>query len=327
MVDPSLSELSLSEPSWSELSWSQLSVIEHPGQRGPFPADPATLEVLSAQLGRPVRGVVDVAHRCPCGCPTVVRTLPRLPGGTPFPTTFYATCPRLTAAISTLESDGVMATMTQRLAEDADLLRAYQAAHEDYLARRAELAPPVPEIEGISAGGMPTRVKCLHVLAAHSLAAGPGVNPLGDETLAALPNWWEGGCCTPKEPEVDGAEVDGSDTDGSDTDGSGANDVHAEASGTHGLNADNSDSNGSDTGGSDSNGLDTGGSDSNGPDSNDLTAVVTTDMGLRGVGEPAGPRKGDKASHDRHDRHDRHDPHDRHVPHDPHDHHDQEGRG
>lgn len=173
--------------------------MTHPGERGPFEADEQTLDVLSAQLGRPVRGVVDVAHRCPCGCPTVVRTLPRLPGGTPFPTTFYATCPRLTAALSTLESDGVMAQMSARLTVDEALAAAYRRAHEDYLARREALAPPVPEIEGISAGGMPTRVKCLHVLAAHALAAGPGVNPLGDEALAALPDWWQRGCCADDE--------------------------------------------------------------------------------------------------------------------------------
>jgi len=41
----------------------------------------------------------------------------------------------------------------------------------------------VPEIDGISAGGMPTRVKCLHALAGHALAAGPGVNPIGDAAL------------------------------------------------------------------------------------------------------------------------------------------------
>lgn len=123
-----------------------------------------------------------------------MRTLPRLPNGTPFPTTYYATCPRLTGAISTLEASGLMREMTQRLAEDPELASAYRAAHEDYLRRRAELGE-VPEIEGISAGGMPERVKCLHVLVAHSLAAGPGVNPLGDEALAALPQWWAGGCC------------------------------------------------------------------------------------------------------------------------------------
>lgn len=156
------------------------------------------LATVQRQLGRPARGVVSVAYRCPCGCPAVVRTEPRLPDGTPFPTTFYATCPQLTGAISTLEGQGMMRVMTQRLAAEPDLARAYAGAHCDYLARRAELGQ-VTEIEGVSAGGMPTRVKCLHVLVAHALAVGPGVNPLGDEALAALPRWWEGGCCTPEE--------------------------------------------------------------------------------------------------------------------------------
>lgn len=151
--------------------------------------DPVDLETVHQQLGRPARSTVDVAHRCPCGGPTVLRTAPRLPGGVPFPTTFYATCPRLTGAISTLESSGLMAEMSQRLTEDEDLAQRYRAAHEDYLRRRAELGD-VPEIDGISAGGMPIRVKCLHVLVAHSLAAGPGVNPLGDEALDLLPTWW-----------------------------------------------------------------------------------------------------------------------------------------
>jgi hypothetical protein len=42
---------------------------------------------------------------------------------------------------------------------------------------------------------MPTRVKCLHVLVAHSLAAGPGVNPFGDEALAMLEDWSTAGPC------------------------------------------------------------------------------------------------------------------------------------
>ena len=83
----------------------------------------------------------------------------------------------------------MMREMTERLAGDPELAARYRAAHEDYLRRRAELGE-VPQIAGISAGGMPVRVKCLHVLVAHSLAAGPGVNPLGDEALAALQDWW-----------------------------------------------------------------------------------------------------------------------------------------
>jgi hypothetical protein len=162
--------------------------------RPPGRPAPADLDAVERQLGRRPRGVAEVAHRCPCGEPDVLRTEPRLPDGTPFPTTYYATCPRLTGAISTLESDGVMKEMSARLADDPDLAAGYTAAHDDYLARRAELGH-VPEIEGVSAGGMPTRVKCLHVLVAHSLAAGPGVNPLGDEALAMLDDWWAPTSC------------------------------------------------------------------------------------------------------------------------------------
>src|SRR6185436_3157600 len=124
-------------------------------------------------------------HRCPCGSPDVVETAPRLPDGAPFPTLYYLTCPRAAGAIGTLEADGLMREMTERLASDADLRARYAAAHLAYV-RAREAIEQVPEIEGVSAGGMPERVKCLHVLVAHSLAAGPGVNPLGDEALAVL---------------------------------------------------------------------------------------------------------------------------------------------
>lgn len=146
------------------------------------PATERDVAVVSAQLGRPARGVVGVAARCVCGNPTVVATAPRLDDGTPFPTLYYLTHPAATAAMSTLEAEGVMTEFNQLLKSDSELRGAYAAAHEDYLADRAPLGD-VPEIDGISAGGMPSRVKCLHALAGHSLAAGPGVNPLGDLTL------------------------------------------------------------------------------------------------------------------------------------------------
>jgi hypothetical protein len=168
----------------------------------------ADLAAVGAQLGRAARDVVAVAHRCPCGLPDVVATAPRLADGTPFPTTFYLTCPRAASAVGTLEAGGLMREMTRRLAADADLAAGYRAAHEDYLRRRDEVGAaagtgPVPQIAGVSAGGMPTRVKCLHVLVGHALAAGPGVNPLGDEALAALPSWWVAGPCV--DPDADGA--------------------------------------------------------------------------------------------------------------------------
>jgi len=88
-----------------------------------------------------------------------------------------------------------MKRMQDRLADDPDLAEAYLRAHESYLVMRTDI-DDVPEISGISAGGMPDRVKCLHVLIGHSLAAGPGVNPFGDEAIAELADWGAIGSCT-----------------------------------------------------------------------------------------------------------------------------------
>ena len=153
--------------------------------------------VIAAQLGRAPRGLLGVAHRCPCGLPDVAETAPRLPDGSPFPTLYYLTCPRAAAAVSKLEAAGLMRDMTARLADDG-LRRRYEAAHRDYLARR-EMAARTAGVEPLppgtqSAGGMPERVKCLHALVAHELAAA-GVNPFGREALEAVGAWWLPGPC------------------------------------------------------------------------------------------------------------------------------------
>ena len=160
-------------------------------------------EVVALQLGRPPRGLRRVAHRCQCGLPDVVETAPRLADGTPFPTLYYLTCPRATAAMSRLEAAGVMRQMQRRLSEDTELRAACQAAHRDYLARRAEAAraagvPPLPAGTQ-SAGGMAGRVKGLHALAGHELAV-PGANPLGREATAQAGPWWAAGPCVDPGP-------------------------------------------------------------------------------------------------------------------------------
>lgn len=167
------------------------------------PFDPVTAEdiaVVSRQLGRPARDVVGIAARCVCGRPTVVSTAPRLADGTPFPTFYYLTHPAATAAMSTLEATQVMNEYNDLLAEDEEVRARYAEAHEQFLADRESIAV-VDEIAGISSGGMPSRVKCLHALAAHALAAGPGVNPIGDLALARAS--WSPEVC---ECQVDVAE-------------------------------------------------------------------------------------------------------------------------
>jgi len=161
----------------------------------------ADLAVLHTQLGRPARGVLGIAARCVCGNPTVVATSPRLPDGTPFPTFYYLTHPAATAAMSVLEADHVMRELSEVLAADEEIAAAYQRAHEAFL-RDRDAYGEVPEIAGISAGGMPTRVKCLHALAGHALAAGPGVNPIGD--LALERSTWSPLRCACAEPGASG---------------------------------------------------------------------------------------------------------------------------
>jgi hypothetical protein len=165
----------------------------------PVPAlSAADVTAVTQQLGRAPRGLLTVAHRCACGLPDVIETAPRLPDGTPFPTLYYLTCPRAAAAVSRLEAGGLMRAMTQQLAAEPGLRRAYVAAHHDYLARRDEAArtagvEPLPPGTP-SAGGMPDRVKCLHALVAYELAA-PRASPLGGEAALAAGQWWRAGPC------------------------------------------------------------------------------------------------------------------------------------
>ena len=143
--------------------------------------DQADLDAVAKQLGREPRGVLEISYRSPDGQPGVVKTAPRLEDGTPFPTLYYLTDQRLTAEASRLESKGVMRQMSERLTRDEDLAADYLNAHRRYLEKRNAIEDLGTDFSG---GGMPERVKCLHVLIAYALAEGPGVIRLGDESVA-----------------------------------------------------------------------------------------------------------------------------------------------
>ena len=168
------------------------------------PATPEQIAVVNRQLGRYPRGMVAVGARCVCGNPLAVVTRPRLEDGTPFPTTCYLTSPEAVKAVSRLEADGIMADWNTELGSDANLASAYRRAHELYLAFRSVLAQRLGDdeghITGISAGGMPKRVKCLHALTAQSLVMGPGVNPLGDRVLGLVRQVFDPQVCRCAQP-------------------------------------------------------------------------------------------------------------------------------
>lgn len=153
------------------------------------PATERDTEIMREQLGRELRGVVGVAARYGDESPAVVATQPRLPDGSPFPTFYYLTHPELTIAASRIEAAGRMAELAELL-ESEPVAAAYKRAHEAYIADR-DVHGHVEEVAGVSAGGMPTRVKCVHALIGHSLATGRGVNPIGDTALEWMGWDWQ----------------------------------------------------------------------------------------------------------------------------------------
>lgn len=172
----------------------------------------ADLAIVSEQLARTPRGVLEISFRTPDGQPAVIKTSPKLPDGTPFPTLYYLTDPRLTAEASRLEVAHVMKWMESRLAEDKELAADYHQAHEHFLAKRNAIEDLGTDFSG---GGMPERVKCLHVLIAYALAEGPQHFRLGTEAVAmaadhgklrgtAIPQDWP----TVEELGIDLAEFD-----------------------------------------------------------------------------------------------------------------------
>lgn len=157
-------------------------------------ATSADQRVVSAQLGRPARGRPAIVHRCRYGLPTVVRVDPRLDDGTPFPTVFWLTCPALRSRVGTLEADHAMVGLNERLDDDPVFAADYAAAARRYVAFRDRLGGALPGDP--AAGGMPQRIKCLHVHAAHTLATGD--NAVGAWTLEhALPLACPGPCVAP----------------------------------------------------------------------------------------------------------------------------------
>jgi uncharacterized protein len=144
-------------------------------QAARLPMDERDAALAAEMIGRPLRGSSAAAVRCGWGLPAVLRVGPALEDGTPFPTTYWLSCPLANKHVGRLEAEGAMVGLNERLAADPDLARDYAAAHGRYVAFRDTLGPRVPRDP--SAGGMPDRVKCLHSLYAHHLATRD--NPIG----------------------------------------------------------------------------------------------------------------------------------------------------
>jgi uncharacterized protein len=137
--------------------------------------------------------------RCPFGRPAVIAQPAYARDGTPFPTTYYLSCPHAVARIDALEAAGGVDRYERLAAEDGEAMVEYRAG----AARQRELRRPAARMAdggaslglGIAGTGREGAVKCLHAHAAFALAE-PGY-AFGCRILAeAAPLYSDGRCCT-----------------------------------------------------------------------------------------------------------------------------------
>ena len=131
-----------------------------------------------------------VAARCPWGRPAVTRQAPRLEDGTPFPTTYYLTCPHAVARVSGAEAAGGVAEWERRVASEPELRRSYVWGAACQRALRGDDGDG-PGIGGTAHDGA---VKCLHAHVAFALAE-PGYELGALMAEGAAPLFPDGACC------------------------------------------------------------------------------------------------------------------------------------
>ena len=138
--------------------------------------------VVSRQLGRPARPFRRVAVRCAHGFPAVTEQPAFTDDGSPFPTTYYLTCPWLVAALARSEAEGGVSRWTRAAAEDPALGESLARADADQRRLRPELDV------GIAGTRTPGALKCLHAHAAFALAR-PGYE-LGERIVEEAGERW-----------------------------------------------------------------------------------------------------------------------------------------
>jgi len=142
--------------------------------------------VVAIQMGRQPRSTVEVGARCHFELPIVIDVPPILDDGTPFPTTYWLTCPLARLRISRIESDGGVSAADALIAADPELGDAFRAAMERYATHRDSLMPdgwegPRP---GGGIAGSQGGVKCLHAQYADTISA--NLNPIGANVAVTI---------------------------------------------------------------------------------------------------------------------------------------------
>jgi len=148
---------------------------------------PADVEALRQQLGRPPQGVIAVAARQADGQPAVIVNHPlrrdRAGRVVPFPTVFWLSDPELSRAVSDLERRGMIAAMEAALVVEPETRMRLRVAQRRCVTLRWGLLNPaerrladqvrltsVLRSRGIGGVAAWQAVKCLHAHVADHLA-------------------------------------------------------------------------------------------------------------------------------------------------------------
>lgn len=151
------------------------------------------IEIIRAQIGREPQGIVKIAARAVNGVPLVLQ-MRSIVDDKPFPTLYWLCSKDLHKAIGTIETQGWVKQIEQRIQEDDALKEQFYINHQQYVQKRNEQMQSADKalivergfselFERYGIGGISQwdKVRCLHMQYAHHLVDGNVIGQLLDD--------------------------------------------------------------------------------------------------------------------------------------------------
>ena len=133
-------------------------------------------QIVELQIGRKLRSESKIKSKCHFNLPTVIEVPPNLDDGTPFPTTFWLTCPMYNKKIGSLESNGMIKDLDEQIENNSALKDKWEERQKSYANYREKMhvkKNPIKPHGGV--GGATNSIKCLHAHTADELATNQNV--------------------------------------------------------------------------------------------------------------------------------------------------------
>ena len=142
-------------------------------------------KIVEVQIDRTLRSDVIVSSRCHFNFPTAIKVPPNLNDGTPFPTTYWLTCPMYNKKIGSLESEGLIAQLDNEILINPKLKTAWSNRQASYQQERDDsLDQSNQHVPTGGVGGATKSIKCLHSHTADEISTGK--NPVGKIVLESI---------------------------------------------------------------------------------------------------------------------------------------------